>query len=72
MESLRSSGSALVAIAFVLGMKHGFDADQLATIGGVAHALVLAPLFVAGMLVVDALNGVVLARLARLKTRSGS
>jgi nickel/cobalt transporter (NiCoT) family protein len=37
MESLPSSWPALCALAFVLGMRHGFDADHLATIDGITR-----------------------------------
>jgi len=37
MESLNSSIYPLVALAFVLGMKHGMDADHLATIDGLTR-----------------------------------
>ena len=37
MDSLPSDGFALAALVFVLGMKHGFDADHLATIDGLTR-----------------------------------
>jgi nickel/cobalt transporter (NiCoT) family protein len=37
METLPSSWTALCALAFVLGVKHGFDADHLATIDGITR-----------------------------------
>jgi high-affinity nickel-transport protein len=37
METLPSSWTALCALAFVLGAKHGFDADHLATIDGITR-----------------------------------
>jgi len=37
MESLPATWSALCALAFVLGLRHGFDADHLATIDGLTR-----------------------------------
>jgi nickel/cobalt transporter (NiCoT) family protein len=37
METLPSSWTALCALAFVLGVKHGFDADHLATVDGITR-----------------------------------
>jgi high-affinity nickel-transport protein len=37
MESLPTDWSALAALAFLLGLKHGFDADHLATIDGLTR-----------------------------------
>ena len=37
METLPSDWFALAALVFVLGMKHGFDADHLATIDGLTR-----------------------------------
>lgn len=37
MESLPQEWGALLALVFVLGMKHGFDADHLATIDGLTR-----------------------------------
>jgi high-affinity nickel-transport protein len=37
MESLPTTWSALCALAFVLGVRHGFDADHLATIDGLTR-----------------------------------
>lgn len=37
METIHSSIYALVSLAFVLGMKHGMDADHLATIDGLTR-----------------------------------
>lgn len=37
MESLAADGLALVMLVFVLGLKHGFDADHLATIDGLTR-----------------------------------
>ena len=37
MEPLPSSWAALCALAFVLGAKHGFDADHLATVDGITR-----------------------------------
>ncbi len=37
MDSLPGTLTALCALAFVLGMKHGFDADHLATIDGLTR-----------------------------------
>jgi high-affinity nickel-transport protein len=37
MDSLPTTWTALCALAFVLGMRHGFDADHLATIDGLTR-----------------------------------
>jgi high-affinity nickel-transport protein len=37
MDALPATWTALCAIAFVLGLKHGFDADHLATIDGLTR-----------------------------------
>ena len=37
METISGSIFPLVALAFVLGMKHGMDADHLATIDGLTR-----------------------------------
>jgi high-affinity nickel-transport protein len=37
MDALPATWTALCALAFVLGMKHGFDADHLATIDGLTR-----------------------------------
>jgi high-affinity nickel-transport protein len=37
MDSLPTSWSALAAVVFLLGLKHGFDADHLATIDGLTR-----------------------------------
>ena len=37
METLPNDWFALAALVFVLGMKHGFDADHLATIDGLTR-----------------------------------
>lgn len=37
MEALPTTWSALCALAFVLGLRHGFDADHLATIDGLTR-----------------------------------
>jgi high-affinity nickel-transport protein len=37
MDSLPATWSALCALAFVLGIRHGFDADHLATIDGLTR-----------------------------------
>src|SRR5690606_28802069 len=37
MESLPASFGGLAAVAFLLGLKHGFDADHLATIDGLTR-----------------------------------
>ncbi len=37
MDSLPTTWSALCALAFVLGLRHGFDADHLATIDGLTR-----------------------------------
>lgn len=37
MESLPTSWTALAAVVFLLGLKHGFDADHLATIDGLTR-----------------------------------
>lgn len=37
MDSLPTSWSALAAVVFLLGVKHGFDADHLATIDGLTR-----------------------------------
>lgn len=37
MDALPATWSALCALAFVLGLKHGFDADHLATIDGLTR-----------------------------------
>jgi len=37
METLPTTWSALCALAFVLGLRHGFDADHLATIDGLTR-----------------------------------
>ena len=37
MNSLPATWIALCALAFVLGLKHGFDADHLATIDGLTR-----------------------------------
>ena len=37
MESLPSDWSALAGVVLLLGMKHGFDADHLATIDGLTR-----------------------------------
>ncbi len=38
MDALPTSWSALAAVVFLLGLKHGFDADHLATIDGLTRA----------------------------------
>ena len=37
MDALPATWTALCALAFVLGLKHGFDADHLATIDGLTR-----------------------------------
>jgi hypothetical protein len=37
MPALPDDGFALVLLVFVLGVKHGFDADHLATIDGLTR-----------------------------------
>ncbi|MEI7870376.1 MAG: hypothetical protein WCI11_21070 [Candidatus Methylumidiphilus sp.] len=37
MEQLPQEGLALILLVFVLGMKHGLDADHLATIDGMTR-----------------------------------
>mgnify|MGYP002481491783 CR=1 FL=1 len=37
MESLPLDSPSLVALVFLLGLKHGFDADHLATIDGLTR-----------------------------------
>ena len=37
MDELPATGTALCALAFVLGARHGFDADHLATIDGLTR-----------------------------------
>jgi high-affinity nickel-transport protein len=37
MDSLPATWTALCALAFALGAKHGFDADHLATIDGITR-----------------------------------
>jgi high-affinity nickel-transport protein len=43
MDELPTTWAALCALAFVLGAKHGFDADHLATIDGLTRCNVRAP-----------------------------
>ena len=37
MDSLPTSWPALAGLVFLLGLKHGFDADHLATIDGLTR-----------------------------------
>ncbi len=61
---------ALFALSFDTVSQAALFALAASHFGGIAHALVLAGLFVAGMLVVDGINGLWLSRLIRRADRT--